>query len=262
MKCLKNSVITAAIIGSLICGLLIVIAIGCACKLVALRHMEHYRSTLNNSLYPPSPFQNSDFPFPVTTGDLDASLFRLDNAVFLREPPPSYASTMGGYVDVNGTNSSYMEQYRRYRRQRRCRRILRRQLRQQQNGTQLAVSTTDPLGDDDNSVALDLSSNDSCLPQITQMAADSAISSSAISQNADHSVLGLEDALKKTSITPGTSNRSKLNLNSQLAQANGSSTGTNPIATSTSLLNDNLNIELEPIPPLTNFDCDSQPLIR
>ena len=39
----STKVITAAVIGSLICGSLLVIALGCTCKLYALRLQEHYR---------------------------------------------------------------------------------------------------------------------------------------------------------------------------------------------------------------------------
>jgi hypothetical protein len=40
---LPRKVITAAVIGSLVCGLLLVIALGCTCKLYAIRTQE-YRS--------------------------------------------------------------------------------------------------------------------------------------------------------------------------------------------------------------------------
>ena len=43
---LPRKVITAATVGSLVCGLLLVIAMGCTCKLYSLRTRE-YRSALS-----------------------------------------------------------------------------------------------------------------------------------------------------------------------------------------------------------------------
>nr|XP_053648905.1 low-density lipoprotein receptor-related protein 12-like isoform X2 [Cherax quadricarinatus] len=75
--CLRNSVIVAAAIGGLVCSLLLVIAVGCTCRLYALRvgigraqqngHRVGRRST------------------PL------APLSRLEQHLLQREPPPSYA---------------------------------------------------------------------------------------------------------------------------------------------------------------------------
>ena len=243
---MKNNVITAAIIGSLICCLLIVIAIGCACKLMVLRHMEHYRNVLTNSF---APIQNNDFSFPVTAGDLDASLFRLDSSFFFREPPPSYASTMGGYSDLNSSANSYMEQYRRYRRQRRCRRILRRQNRQLQSTR---------TNENDN-IEEDVSTSDnSCLSHV-----NSVITSNVISSPDDQNASGGMDNLFKKNDNVDSN---KLIPTPQSVQANNSSSNynnnyNNSIPT-TSLISNSSSIELEPILPLTNSDCDFQPLIK
>lgn len=78
---LKSSVITAAIMGSLICGLLLVVAVGCTCKLYALRYGESSGST--RSTLPLSP---------------------LERELLSREPPPPYSTTM------SQTSGSYCQQ--------------------------------------------------------------------------------------------------------------------------------------------------------
>lgn len=242
--CVKNSVITAAIIGSLICGLLIVIAISCACKLVALRHMEQYRSTLSNNAYATATFPNADFPFSNNPGDLDASLFRLDRSIFLREPPPSYASTMGGYFDYNASNSSYIDQYRRYRhRQRRCRRAR----RQHRNNPNIL-----PL-------------NGECSSDVLNEIATSSVNIENVHTSGHiDSVVALNEP---NLVNGGDSSNiihkmKKSQFPNELNSGPLSSGCSIPAGAPSSQNIDNLNIELETIPTLTNFDCDSQPLIR
>lgn len=123
MHCLKNSVITAAIMGSLICGLLFVIAISCTCKLIALRRME--RNHCSSSPSHISHHYDQHLSVSGITGDSDSPLFRPENGFFFREPPPSYASIFGGYPQSD-RNNSYIEQIRQIRRQRRLRRMRRR----------------------------------------------------------------------------------------------------------------------------------------
>lgn len=263
MRCLKNSVITAAIIGSLICGLLIVIAISCGCKLVALRQLEQYRNSITN-VSNAEPFRNVEFSFP-NPGDLDASLYRLEHSVMFREPPPSYATAMGGYYDVN-VNNSYVDQYRRFRRQRRCRRILRRQHRNGQpnsNGS-------------NNNQSVNLTINN--IESID--AREDATSSINLNTNNNPSNEPLESIdFKNDGKKESNNNKDLMNTNQRITLDNTNISNSNHHRSShyayqhhrhyshnhnhNVATNDNHNIELEPIPPpLTNFDCDSQPLIR
>ncbi|XP_054711541.1 low-density lipoprotein receptor-related protein 6-like [Uloborus diversus] len=71
-SCLRNSVLTAAVMGSLICALLLVIAISCTCRLHALRILE-------------SRLMSRETP-----------LSRLTREFYFREPPPSYAVAVAG----------------------------------------------------------------------------------------------------------------------------------------------------------------------
>nr|CAD7454776.1 unnamed protein product [Timema tahoe] len=76
-SCIKNSVITAAIMGSLICGLLLVIAVGCMCRLYTLRltSSASYRLYHDESGHDPSRLR-AFVPPP--------------DEFFHREPPPAY----------------------------------------------------------------------------------------------------------------------------------------------------------------------------
>ncbi|KAH7642193.1 Low-density lipoprotein receptor- protein 12 [Dermatophagoides farinae] len=266
MRCLKNSVITAAIIGSLICGLLIVIAISCGCKLVALRHLEQYRTTMATNVSNPAPFRNMDFPFP-SSGDLDASLFRLEHSVLFREPPPSYASTMGGYHDVNGINNSYMDQYRRYRRQRRCRRMLRRQHRNAQQQQSVV-----PINTSTNLVINPSHSNDHLNDQpINSPTSETTIDINSIAMT-ENTPTAHQDYFRQIE-DPNSKKKEVLSNDEEIIDSN-SDVDHNHIQSiivdsintqqhsNNSGNQDNLNIELEPIPHLNNFDCDSQPLIN
>jgi len=200
---MKNSVITWAIIGSLVCLLLVVIAISCSIRLFNLRNSGNYRSSLTNAaIFPPGPFANCELPFPITTGDLDATLFRLDHSVFLREPPPSYASTMGGYADVGDFNNSYMEQYRRYRRQRRCRRMLRRQQRQQ-NGQQMPGAGEAQLPGDPNTVGLGLATGETAMTPIALSLPTVSLIPSDSPPSFDQATLQLDDTTKKPEMKLG-----------------------------------------------------------
>jgi len=124
--CLKNSVITAALMGLLICGLLLVIAISCTCKLITLRqqdhhhyhHHHHHNSSDNQNCVRyeyshPSYMYNRYFPF--RGNNLNSSLLlNSEQSYIYAEPPPSYAAS------VNSMNS-VCRQNRRVRRVRRPR---------------------------------------------------------------------------------------------------------------------------------------------
>ncbi|XP_069177941.1 uncharacterized protein [Procambarus clarkii] len=75
--CLRNSVIVAAAMGGLVCSLLLVIAIGCTCRLYALRvgmgRAQHNGHRVGRRSTPLAP------------------LSRLEQHLLQREPPPSYS---------------------------------------------------------------------------------------------------------------------------------------------------------------------------
>lgn len=79
--CIKNSVIAAAIMGSLLCSLLLVIAVGCMCRLYSLRLAvtNSYRIHHNGGSFTTQP------PVP-----------HLDEEFFNREPPPAYSVAVSG----------------------------------------------------------------------------------------------------------------------------------------------------------------------
>ncbi|XP_022249969.1 low-density lipoprotein receptor-related protein 3-like [Limulus polyphemus] len=114
--CVKNSVITAAVMGSLICGLLLVVAVSCMCKLFALRYLEHH------------PDYSRQTP-----------LSRLEQEIMYREPPPSYAVAVShDRPDIPNLNS------RRFRSQqiRRARRLSRTHRQTQRSPCSLINNTT------------------------------------------------------------------------------------------------------------------------
>lgn len=80
-SCIKLSIITAAIMGSLICGLLLVIAVGCMCRLYSLRLAvsNNYRIHHDEISHVPSILRSIPLP-----GDF-----------FHREPPPAYTVAVG-----------------------------------------------------------------------------------------------------------------------------------------------------------------------
>ncbi|XP_042223956.1 uncharacterized protein LOC121867897 isoform X2 [Homarus americanus] len=75
--CLRNSVIVAAAMGGLVCSLLLVIAVGCTCRLYALRmgigRAQHHGQRVGRRSTPLAP------------------LSRLEQHLLQREPPPSYS---------------------------------------------------------------------------------------------------------------------------------------------------------------------------
>ncbi|XP_021925508.1 low-density lipoprotein receptor-related protein 3-like isoform X2 [Zootermopsis nevadensis] len=80
-SCIKVSIITAAIIGSLICGLLLVIAVGCMCRLYSLRLAvsNNYRIQHDEVSHVSSGLRSVPHP----------------EDFFHREPPPAYTVTVG-----------------------------------------------------------------------------------------------------------------------------------------------------------------------
>lgn len=121
INCLKNSVITAAIMGSLICGLLLVIAISCTCKLIALRQVEQQQQLTDIEVEAARASQSYSRTFPFAYGESDTPLFRLEQEFFYREPPPSYSVAVGSCGEP-----PYERDRDRSRRQRRVRRSRRR----------------------------------------------------------------------------------------------------------------------------------------
>ena len=103
IDCLKNSVITAAIMGSLICGLLLVIAVSCTCKLIALRQVDDSHA-----------LSRSD----VQISDQHLLQLEPDSFFFHREPPPSYSAAICSTPTVT-FDSCDRRRIRRIRRQRR-----------------------------------------------------------------------------------------------------------------------------------------------
>lgn len=105
--------------GSLICGLLLVIAISCTCKLIALRQVETQQQ-LNDTVETHRVGGPSSYPrsFPFACNDTDTPLFRLEHEFFYREPPPSYAAAVGGQSDTPYDRQNRRQQ-RRLRRHRR-----------------------------------------------------------------------------------------------------------------------------------------------
>nr|XP_039255701.1 uncharacterized protein LOC120332508 [Styela clava] len=88
----SRRVITAAVIGSLVCSLLLVIALGCTCKLYSLRASHHryshhqYRAT------------------PLT---------RVERELFQRQAPPTYDMTISGTSTESASSTRSQRQRRR-----------------------------------------------------------------------------------------------------------------------------------------------------
>ncbi|CAG2107079.1 unnamed protein product [Medioppia subpectinata] len=242
INCLKNSVITAAIMGSLICGLLLVIAISCTCKLIALRQVERHHSSTHTS--PSHISHNYDRSYSINgfTGDSDTPLFRLEHGFFFREPPPSYATAVGGYP--TDRNNSYIEQIRQIRRQRRLRRNRRR------------PPTPPPLEFVDRDNDPNSSSNSSTTAVIIPLSGDSTPASSPTNinetQNQNNNNIKSDEQKEETEVGVGVGQ-------SQTTSSNNSS---NCSPLNGMLSSNSVNIELESIPSLSQSDCDSQPLIR
>lgn len=86
-------------------GVLLVIAISCTCKLIALRQFQHQNYSHSESARGSSgaTFNSSHpyhryFPFGNTQTPSN-SLFILDNEYFYRDPPPSYAHAVASDCD-------------------------------------------------------------------------------------------------------------------------------------------------------------------
>ncbi|XP_037772538.1 uncharacterized protein LOC119568190 [Penaeus monodon] len=96
--CHRNSVIVAAAMGGLVCSLLLVIAVGCTCRLYALRvglgRQHSYQGGRRSTQLAP--------------------LSRLEQHLLQREPPPSYS------VAINDPSTSLWTLSRQWRRHRRC----------------------------------------------------------------------------------------------------------------------------------------------
>lgn len=80
-SCIKLSVITAAIMGSLICGLLLVIAVGCMCRLYSLRLAVSNNYRIHHDEIGHVPRGLRAVPHP--------------DDFFHREPPPTYNVAVG-----------------------------------------------------------------------------------------------------------------------------------------------------------------------
>ncbi|XP_054164414.1 low-density lipoprotein receptor-related protein 12-like [Oppia nitens] len=256
INCLKNSVITAAIMGSLICGLLLVIAISCTCKLIALRQVErHHHSSTHTS--PSHISYNYDRSFNVNgfTGDSDTPLFRLEQGFFFREPPPSYATAVGGYP--TDRNNTYIEQIRQIRRQRRLRRNRRR------------PPTPPPLdfvGEDNEQNISHSSSTAITCPHLT---VSSQTSNSNTNHNETNNQIPNNDSSSNNNNNhnnnkknTGSIQQNKDEVISGGQSPNSSTDSSNEQPLSPTLSSNSVNIELESIPSLSQSDCDSQPLIR
>ncbi|OQR70192.1 low-density lipoprotein receptor-like, partial [Tropilaelaps mercedesae] len=104
LYCIKNSVITAAIMGSLVCGILIVIAISCTCRLYALRLVSYQRQqncapTAGSGA---AGGGHHDERFRRRSSISDSDLLRFDALQDLycyygfRDPPPPYSVAVAG----------------------------------------------------------------------------------------------------------------------------------------------------------------------
>lgn len=95
--CIRNSVITAAIMGSLLCGLLLVIAVGCTCRLYSLS-LKGLGGSSNSS----SQHQNSSAASQTPSASARScptlppmSSYPGDDEFYFREPPPAYSVAVG-----------------------------------------------------------------------------------------------------------------------------------------------------------------------
>ncbi|KAF6217258.1 hypothetical protein GE061_001612 [Apolygus lucorum] len=90
-NCIRNSVISATIMGCLFCGLMLVIAVMCALRIYSIRHeAANYRLALPQHIATRLSMTNS------------ISLPAMDDEFFHREPPPAY-SVACGQGDLNMT---------------------------------------------------------------------------------------------------------------------------------------------------------------
>ncbi|XP_026473288.1 low-density lipoprotein receptor-related protein 12-like [Ctenocephalides felis] len=92
---LQNSVIAAAIMGSLVCGLLLVLAVGCTCRLYSLRMATISQYRLHQDAI--SQFANtSTLHHPMSmVGGASHLPAPLEEEFWHREPPPAYSVAVG-----------------------------------------------------------------------------------------------------------------------------------------------------------------------
>lgn len=225
--------------GSLICGLLLVIAISCTCKLIALRQVERHHSSSHTSPSHLSHSYDRSLSINGFTGDSDTPLFRLEHGFFFREPPPSYATAVGGYH--SDRNNSYIEQIRQIRRQRRLRRSRRRP--PTPPPLEFASGETEQNSSTSSTTAVIIGHSGVSTPT-------SAPNSTETQNTANNHKTN--DQIKEEAVRPvGGGGQSQTSGDSSSGQP------LNPMLSSNSV-----NIELESIPSLSQSDCDSQPLIR
>uniref|UniRef100_A0A0A9XKA5 Low-density lipoprotein receptor-related protein 12 n=1 Tax=Lygus hesperus TaxID=30085 RepID=A0A0A9XKA5_LYGHE len=91
-NCIRNSVISATIMGCLFCGLMLVIAVMCALRIYSIRHeAANYRLALPQHIATRLSMTNS------------ISLPAMDDEFFHREPPPAYSVAVGqGDLNMTG----------------------------------------------------------------------------------------------------------------------------------------------------------------
>ncbi|XP_066944787.1 uncharacterized protein [Macrobrachium rosenbergii] len=100
--CLRNSVIVAAAMGGLVCSLLLVIAVGCTCRLYALR--------IGLTRYRQQGYRGGRRSTPL------APLSRLEQHLLQREPPPSYSVAVNDPSAALFGSRRLSRQWRRQRR--------------------------------------------------------------------------------------------------------------------------------------------------
>ncbi|KAK7066020.1 hypothetical protein SK128_012193 [Halocaridina rubra] len=100
--CLRNSVIVAAAMGGLVCSLLLVIAVGCSCRLYALRVGLSRLSQPNH--------RGSRRSTPLSP------LSQLEQHLLQREPPPSYSVAVNDPSAALFRGGRLSRQWRRQRR--------------------------------------------------------------------------------------------------------------------------------------------------
>ena len=120
--CLRNSVIVAAAMGGLVCSLLLVIAVGCTCRLYALKlgiNQTDYPGSGNSSTsalhgssnYPVVHNNSSQRIHPL------APLTRLQHHLLQREAPPSYNVAINDpSAMLHGCSRNFTRTWRRGRR--------------------------------------------------------------------------------------------------------------------------------------------------
>nr|XP_018916532.1 PREDICTED: low-density lipoprotein receptor-related protein 2-like [Bemisia tabaci] len=83
--CFRNTLIAAAVMGVLLCGLLLIIAVACTCRLYSLR-LSHARFHVSPHLTSRLRLNQSGTLPPL-----------IDDEFFHREPPPAYSVAIGDY---------------------------------------------------------------------------------------------------------------------------------------------------------------------